>query len=85
MTMKDASFLNLSTPSLGITANAIELMNHLNAVAFNSLSRDHYEAPEEAVVMTTSSLSTPSLGITEPDSGIFRLSAAFCRGTSSHK
>jgi hypothetical protein len=30
-------------------------------------------------------LSTPSLGITEPDSGIFRLSAAFCRGTSSHK
>jgi hypothetical protein len=31
------------------------------------------------------SLSTPSLGITEPDSGIFRLSAAFCRGTSSHK
>jgi hypothetical protein len=30
-------------------------------------------------------LSTPSLGITEPDFGIFRLSAAFCRGTSSHK
>jgi hypothetical protein len=30
-------------------------------------------------------LSTPSLGITEPDSGIFRLSAAFCRGTSSNK
>ena len=30
-------------------------------------------------------LSTPSLGITEPDSGIFGLSAAFCRGTSSHK
>ena len=30
-------------------------------------------------------LSTPSLGITEPDSGIFRLSAAFCRGASSHK
>ena len=30
-------------------------------------------------------LSTPSLGITEPDSGIFRLSAAFYRGTSSHK
>ena len=29
-------------------------------------------------------LSTPSFGITEPDSGIFRLSAAFCRGTSSH-
>ena len=30
-------------------------------------------------------LSTPSLGITEPDSGIFRLSAAFCRGAPSHK
>ena len=30
-------------------------------------------------------LSTPSLGITEPDSGIFRLSAAFCRGALSHK
>ena len=30
-------------------------------------------------------LSTPSLGITEPDSGIFRLSAASCRGAPSHK
>ena len=30
-------------------------------------------------------LSTPSLGITEPDSGIFRLSAAFCSGALSHK
>jgi hypothetical protein len=30
-------------------------------------------------------LSTPSLGITEPYSGIFRLSAAFRRGTSSHR
>ena len=30
-------------------------------------------------------LSTPSLGITEPDSGIFRLSAAFCRGAPSHR
>ena len=30
-------------------------------------------------------LSTPSLGITEPNSGIFRLSAAFCRGSPSHK
>ena len=34
---------------------------------------------------TNTNLSTPSFGITEPDSGIFRLSAAFCRGTSSHK
>jgi hypothetical protein len=53
---------------------------------FNSLSRDHdvkgrrYE--EVAAILV---LSTPSLGITEPDSGIFRLSAAFCRGTSSHE
>jgi hypothetical protein len=30
-------------------------------------------------------LSTSSLGIAEPDSGIFRLSAAFCRGAPSHK
>jgi hypothetical protein len=30
-------------------------------------------------------LSTPSLGITEPDSGIFRLSAAYCRGAPSHR
>jgi hypothetical protein len=52
--------------------------------AFNSLSRDHlfYEALKVTEEMF---LSTPSLGITEPDSGIFRLSAAFCRGTSSHK
>ena len=36
-------------------------------------------------IVDESGLSTPSLGITEPDSGIFRLSAAFCRGTPSHK
>jgi hypothetical protein len=30
-------------------------------------------------------LSTPSLGITEPDSGISRLFAAFCRDAPSHK
>ena len=53
---------------------------------FNSLSRDHVvsefiggRSKEEIA------LSTPSLGITEPDSGIFRLSAAFCRGSPSHK
>ena len=39
----------------------------------------------ELLLELWSLLSTPSLGITEPDSGIFRLSAAFCRGTSSHK
>jgi hypothetical protein len=41
------------------------------------------------IVLITASeigtLSTPSLGITEPYSGIFRLSAAFCRGTLSHR
>ena len=55
--------------------------------AFNSLSRDH-EAQRRASIrlaLNKEFLSTPSLGITEPDSGIFRLSAAFCRGTSSHK
>ena len=51
--------------------------------AFNSLSRDHFTRSVHGTL--TSELSTPSLGITEPDSGIFRLSAAFCRGTSSHK
>jgi hypothetical protein len=54
----------LSTPSLGITAEALVFT---------------IRASDELI------LSTPSLGITEPDSGIFRLSAAFCRGAPSHK
>jgi hypothetical protein len=54
-------------------------------VTFNSLSRDHVSHRHLKSAMSESELSTPSLGITEPDSGIFRLSTAFCRGTSSHK
>ena len=59
----------------------------LPVITFNSLSRDHAcRAPTgELDDVERARLSTPSLGITEPDSGIFRLSAAFCRGTPSHK
>jgi hypothetical protein len=56
--------------------------------SFNSLSRDHTVRTLDElhiIAVFTRLLSTPSLGITEPDSGIFRLSAAFCRGASSHK
>jgi hypothetical protein len=53
-------------------------------LTFNSLSRDHVVWPG-SVSHIIIDLSTPILGITEPDSGIFRLSAAFCRGTLSHK
>ena len=59
----------------------IDVVDHF---PFNSLSRDH--APvSPSPFGGDAELSTPSLGITEPDSGIFRLSAAFCRGTPSHK
>ena len=79
------SNLSLSTPSLGITECPV---CKIDVVAvndtFNSLSRDHAN-PSEGKGRDAANLSTPSLGITEPDSGIFRLSAAFCRGTSSHK
>ena len=57
----------------------------LNQNVFNSLSRDHWASRDGSGEKDTIDFSTPSLGITEPDSGIFRLSAAFCRGTSSHK
>ena len=54
---------------------------------FNSLSRDHgfHLELRQLGQLLHKPLSTPSLGITEPDSGIFRLSAAFCRGAPSHK
>jgi hypothetical protein len=52
-------------------------------IPFNPLSRDHEELRK--LLKGLVRLSTPSLGITEPDSGIFRLSAAFCRGISSHR
>jgi hypothetical protein len=48
------------------------------------LSGSHFKLPANTVD-AAAILSTPSLGITEPDSGIFRLSAAFCRGTPSHR
>jgi hypothetical protein len=55
-------------------------------IAFNSLSLDHGITGlwDRMTGLMPSFLSTPSLGITEPDSGIFRLSAAFCRGAPSH-
>jgi hypothetical protein len=52
---------------------------------FNSLSRDHDPGWPSVKHLHFEKLSTPSLGITEPDSGIFRLSAAFRRGTPSHR
>jgi hypothetical protein len=57
----------------------------IEEVTFNSLSRDHIFRLVFSMISGLVGLSTPSLGITEPDSGIFRLSAAFCRGSSSHK
>jgi hypothetical protein len=76
----------LSTPSLGITGVlGVRRGPLLRMRAFNSLSRDHTLGEVGERIATLIKLSTPSLGITEPDSGIFRLSAAFCRGTSSHK
>ena len=80
----------LSTPSLGITVffrMHAEGRDVVVCSAFNSLSRDHKLSPADIIVLLGDliELSTPSLGITEPDSGIFRLSAAFCRGASSHK
>ena len=76
---------NLSTPSLGITTivyltrdrGGIVLSTPSLGITCGLLSN----RAQKVQFM----LSTPSLGITEPDSGIFRLSAAFCRGTPSHK
>ena len=77
--------LRLSTPSLGITGTAGSVYQARILYAFNSLSRDHISARSPPSQRGRSYLSTPSLGITEPDSGIFCLSAAFCRGASSHR
>ena len=52
--------------------------------SFNSLSRDHLHGARGSTASLGVQLSTPSLGITEPYSGIFRLSAASRRGTPSH-
>jgi hypothetical protein len=54
-------------------------------ILFNFLSRDHNDDIRDSSTDVDDALSTPSLGITEPDSGIFRLSAAFCRGAPSHR
>ena len=79
-------YAHLSTPSLGITCDIdVRKGNLVLYSTFNSLSRDHAIRMAVRDLIRREGLSTPSLGITEPDSGIFRLSAAFCRGTSSHK
>ena len=73
----------LSTPSLGITRDSIE-RGCIIIPILSTPSLGITISPED-LALRRSTLSTPSLGITEPDSGIFRLSAAFCRGASSHK
>jgi hypothetical protein len=72
----------LSTPSLGITT----------LIRGFSTGSGRLSTPSLGITFTAiasngfpHSLSTPSLGITEPDSGIIRLSAAFCRGAPSQK
>jgi hypothetical protein len=75
----------LSTPSLGITlveGNGFSL--RIDTIFQLPLSGSH-GVLQEFRGRRHRELSTPSLGITEPDSGIFRLSAAFCRGAPSHK
>ena len=73
----------LSTPSLGITRDLdFDDLLRVEVVFQLPLSGSLKHLTMHGGIL---SLSTPSLGITEPDSGIFRLSAAFCRGTSSHK
>ena len=78
----EGAFNSLSRDHLALASR----LNLDKDFSFNSLSRDHrvsIVAVGGKYVLVE--LSTPSLGITEPDSGIFRLSAAFCRGTPSHK
>jgi hypothetical protein len=77
-----------STPSLGIdhvrfkeTKNSVTMIIGFQLPLSGSLEL----RPDREADRLPPPLSTPSLGITEPDSGIFRLSAAFCRGTSLHK
>ena len=75
----------LSTPSLGITCDdGPRNSRHRPVLSTPSLGITGCSALRGARI-TLSILSTPSLGITEPYSGIFRLSAAFCRGAPSHK
>jgi hypothetical protein len=84
-------FMNIVAPMLLFqlplsgSRNMAEKVAKIGTVDFQSLSRDHLSTISESARKEPKKLSTPSLGITEPDSGIFRLSAAFCRGTPSHK
>ena len=81
------SDLRLSTPSLGITSELIRMAidRFYREYPFNSLSRDHATLRRKSAMLSKRLAFQLSLGITEPDSGIFQLSAAFCRGTSSHR
>ena len=78
----------LSTPSLGITGSQDKVLAIIEDGATSSfqlpLSGSLSDTIGTAAVDVNYSLSTPSLGITEPYSGIFRLSAAFRRGAPSH-
>ena len=75
----------LSTPSLGITTHVVQVVDVAGGPNFQLPLSGSPRNPPALSMWSMSLLSTPSLGITEPDSGIFRLSAAFCRGTPSHK
>ena len=70
-------------------------LDEMQHVIQDALSMTNFQLPlsgsrqlgirRQMTQIRTTRLSTPSLGITEPDSGIFLLSAAFCRGAPSHK
>ena len=75
---------SLSTPSLGITGIGGFSLGFALALDFQLPLSGSPRRRLGLRVLGLEGLSTPSLWITEPDSGIFRLSAAFCRGTSSH-
>jgi hypothetical protein len=74
----------LSTPSLGITPAEADPRGTRGIISTPSLGITIliHDGPKNSIFVE---ISTPSLGITESDSGIFRLSAAFCRGAPSHK
>jgi hypothetical protein len=71
------AFNSLSRDHMGVRQS----FKAIGEYPFNSLSRDHFLLRKDDVFHYLTILSTPSLGITEPYSGIFRLSAAFCRGS----
>ena len=75
----------VSTPSLGITLEEEPEAIEVEVENFQLPLSGSRVKTQRGLKHGFGILSTPSLGITEPDSGIFQLSAAFCRGTSSHK